>query len=77
MTKCELCGAEYEDILQHLSITHGISDLDQYHQEVAKVQERKSSKIEFNAYVKDLQEQKAKGKISAKDYRDLIAKWRK
>jgi uncharacterized membrane protein len=74
---CELCGQDYDDILQHLSITHGIHDLDQYNQEVLKVQERKSDKTSFNAYVKELQERKAKGEISAKDYRELIEKWKK
>lgn len=77
MTECELCGKDYDDILQHLSITHDIHDSDHYNREIAKVQEKKSEKISFNTYVKELQEQKAKGKISAKDYRDLIAKWKK
>jgi hypothetical protein len=77
LTKCELCGKNYKDILQHLSIMHDIHDLDDYNQEVAKVQNAKSDRNNFSSYVGEMQARRSKGEISAEEYRELIAKWKK
>ena len=73
--KCPLCEREYRNILQHLAITHEIRSIDALRAVTEGVERRNKEKEEFNAYVKVLQQQRAKGQISAETYRELVTRW--
>jgi hypothetical protein len=75
LTRCEICGKDFDDMLQHLVIVHDIENLEHFEEEIGKTHSRELTKQEFAAYVKDLHAQRASGVISAEMYRELIMKW--
>ena len=73
--ECPLCGRLSSHILQHFAIDHEIEDAVQFGQELTKVEQTRQSRDEFRLLVEKLKEQRARGLISAEDYRDEIVKW--
>jgi len=70
-----LCGRRVSDFLKHFAIDHEIQNAEQFEHEVEKVESAEKKRNAFAAYVSQLKEQKAKGLISAEDYRMAVTKW--
>lgn len=75
LRECPLCGRHVRDFLKHLAIGHEIENVEQFKQEVEKVESTERGKKAFAEYVNQLKEQRAKGLISAEDYRMAVTKW--
>ena len=72
---CPLCGRNFHDLLKHLVLAHDIENIDHFKIEIEKVEATKKTQSEFSNYVRELQDQRKKGTISAEDYRILVTKW--
>jgi len=76
-TTCPFCDKEFTNILNHISVRHGLSSIEDYESKV-KVKEDKKIKIQaFLKYLKELTEKLRKGEISPEKLRELRAKWEK
>ena len=64
-------------MLIHLRIDHEIEDIPQFMEALKEVGEEKERREQFAKYVMELQEKKAKGLITAEDYRNLTMQWSK
>ena len=76
--KCFLCEKEFVNFLEHISIKHDISTIEDYE---LKVKEKENKKIKIQAFLeyvnKDLMEKFRRGEISPEKLRELSAKWEK
>jgi len=71
---CPLCGKNIKDRLQHFAIVHEIFDVEQFTVAIQKIDNGKHEIEEYRSLVAKLKEQKAKGLISAEEYRALVMK---
>ena len=74
MTKCRLCGTQSRDLLKHLAIVHELENDAQYEAAVQTREIEEQKKKTFSNNVSELKKQKAKGLISAEEYRAAISK---
>jgi len=74
-TKCLLCGKEFVNILEHISIYHNISSPEEYNQQVKKEEDKKVKILAFLKYSEELMEKRRRGEISPEKLRELRAKW--
>ena len=74
--ECLLCEKEFVNFLEHISIKHNISSIEEYD---SKVKEKENKKVKIQAFLnyvnKDLMEKFRKGEISPEKLRELSAKW--
>jgi protein-disulfide isomerase len=77
MKQCPFCKRQFEDLLKHLVIVHDIEDTDQFKREVAKLKAKEQMVRKFADYIMKLREQRAKGLISAEEYRARMKNWPK
>ena len=75
--KCPFCRKSIADFLKHLAMTHDIKDIDQFRSEVEGVETIEDQKRKFSDFVSQLLDQRAKGQISAEEYRASVDKWLK
>ena len=75
LSKCPLCERTYQNILQHLVIKHDIQDMNQLKAEVERIEKGEKEREEFSVYVSELHEKRAKGLISAEEYREMVTRW--
>jgi hypothetical protein len=77
MAKCPICGKVVKDILKHIAIEHEISSVHQYENELLNLEKERKKQEEFATLVNILNEQKAKGLISAGEWRSRVEDWLK
>lgn len=77
MPACPICKRENQDPLKHLRLAHDITDPEQYQVLVDNAEKAERLKLEFRDFVSQLNEQQHRGSISAEQYRETYAKWRK
>jgi len=74
---CPFCDKEFTNILDHISIRHRISSIEDYE---SKVKEKEDKKIKIRAfleYSKEVTERLRRGEISPEKLRELRDKWMK
>jgi hypothetical protein len=74
-TVCPLCGKTIRKPLNHYRLSHDIEDTEEFLQALEKIQVVEERKAKFAQYVDELNNQKAKGLITAEDWRRLVREW--
>ena len=73
--KCPICGKEFQDILEHLVIIHGVKNMEQLKQLKEQFDKRDEKSKQFSTFVTQLNLQLKEGKITAKEFRELRDNW--
>jgi hypothetical protein len=74
-TCCLICNQEFKNILEHISIRHGVSSVEEYEKKVREKIDKDIKIKEFIEYSEKLMERFRKGEISPEKLRELRAKW--
>jgi len=75
--KCPFCDKEFVNILEHISVRHNVSSIEDYEKKVKENENRKIKIKAFLDYGKELTEKLRKGEITPEKLRELRAKWEK
>lgn len=76
-TKCPLCEEGFINILEHISIKHNISTIEDYKKKVKEGEDKKNKINAFLRYSEELTKKCKEGEISGERLRELRAKWEK
>ena len=77
MKICYFCEKDVSNFLEHLSIRHEISSLEEYEIKAKEVEQKKLKIQEFLKYSDELMIKYRKGEISPESLRELRSKWEK
>lgn len=72
---CPFCEKKYENLLAHFLVVHKIKNMNQLKEEIDKKEKADKKCDEFREYVERLHREIREGKMTTKDYRELIEKW--
>ena len=74
-TVCKICKKSFSNILEHISIKHHISSIEEYNMKVKEIEEKDIKIQEFLKYSREQMERFRKGEISPEQLRSNRAKW--
>jgi len=75
-TTCALCEKSFNNILEHLSISHNIKSIDDYEIKSKEIDKIKRKQEAFRIFISDLNNKYSSGKINGEQYRELSKNWK-
>ena len=73
--ECPLCKKDFEDIIKHFSVSHGLCSMEEVGEAMKKEKEKDKKREEFRKYIKELNLKLKNNEISGEQFRSLVNEW--